>query len=146
MTLHYVTGSIFDSPAVNLVNPVNCVGVMGAGLALEFKKRFPGMFRRYQHQCAVGMLRPGNIHFHFDDMHRHILCATTKDHWKDPSKLEWVESCIETLARVGPIWGDIALPQLGCGKGGLSWTDVQPLVEHYLAPSSVNFYLYTPFV
>lgn len=142
MTLHYVTGSIFESKAVNLVNPVNCVGVMGAGLALEFKKRFPSIVGLYQYDCENQLLHPGGLRFYAAST-KNIVCAATKDHWRDPSTLEWVESCLVALVRCAPIWGDIALPQLGCGKGGLAWEDVRSLMEKHLSFSTSHFYVHT---
>ena len=141
MTVHYLTTSIFESPAVNLVNPVNCVGVMGAGLALEFKERFPDMFEKYKSDCDAGLLSPGCLRPYWS-MPKNIICATTKDHWRNPSQLDWVDACLACMAQIAPIWGNMGLPQLGCGRGGLDWRDVRPLVINRLATLPEHFYVH----
>ena len=141
MTVHYLTTSIFDSPAVNLVNPVNCVGVMGAGLAREFKNRFPQMFEAYKADCDAGLLTTGVVRPYWG-MEKNIICVATKDDWREPSRLGWVDLCLVGLANMAPIWGSIALPQLGCGHGGLRWPDVRPLVEDRLATLPQQFYVH----
>ena len=123
-------GSIFDSTAQVLVCPVNCVGVMGKGLALEFKKRWPDVYSEYREDC-MGEVRPGMAWWHGEDPY--IILAATKDHWRNPSRIEWVDECLSGIAYVGPRCGDsIAIPQLGCGCGGLDWADVWPLYEKHL--------------
>lgn len=125
-------GSIFDSTAQVLVCPVNCVGVMGKGLALEFKKRFPYQSERYIGLCRRNDVVPGGTY-----LAAGVIFAATKNHWKDPSLIEWVDTAL------GNIVGDmkyleptgarsIAIPQLGCGCGGLDWADVEPLYEKHL--------------
>jgi O-acetyl-ADP-ribose deacetylase (regulator of RNase III) len=118
-------GSIFDSRAQVLVCPVNCVGVMGKGLALEFKKRRAHACKDYfwacekEHMIAGDVLDCGNVWFAF-----------TKADWRNASKIEWIEKCLIAIAYMPPL--SIALPQLGCGCGGLDWADVWPLYEKHL--------------
>lgn len=124
-------GSIFDSTADVLVCPVNCVGVMGKGLALEFKRRWPDMYREYRKVCNDRWLRPGGVWLWRGTTDLIIATAATKNHWKDPSNEIWVECC---LRGIGDTLKDlsIALPQLGCGCGGLDWAEVWPLYEKHL--------------
>ena len=122
-------GSIFDSQAQVLVCPVNCVGVMGKGLALEFKKRFPLACRGYFTACEVHLLKPGHVL-----PQNNIVFAATKDHWIKPSEIAWVEKILARLAEAASdrVFDSIAIPQLGCGCGGLLWADVWPLYEKHL--------------
>ncbi len=125
-------GSIFDSRAQVLVCPVNCVGVMGKGLALEFKRRFPYQCDRYFGLCRSDMFIPGGTY-----LAAGVIFAATKKHWKDPSKIEWVDSALENIVGdmkyLEPTGArSVAIPQLGCGSGGLDWADVEPLYHKHL--------------
>ena len=125
--IRYVHGmDIFDHPpTVALVNPVNCRGVMGAGLALEFKKRYPAMFREYARKCKNGGLHPGMLHIWRGE--RTIVNLPTKFDWRNPAILVHVDIGLEVLS--GYIWSNgIAIPKLGCGLGGLHWPDVRALI------------------
>lgn len=124
-------GSIFDSTADVLVCPVNCVGVMGAGLALEFKRRWPEMFEWYQIQCQKRAMWVGSA-IYLDEFS--IMLCATKSHWKYPSKMRWVDNCLFDLVSIAmrDKITSIALPQLGCGCGGLDWAEVWPLYEKHL--------------
>ena len=133
-------GSIFDSTAQVLVCPVNCVGVMGKGLALEFKKRFPMQSDYYQLACRNKWLVPGIVLTVND-----IAFATTKNHWRNPSEIDDVDSCLVALrGDIESCGKSIALPQLGCGCGGLDWADVWPLYEKHLGglPVDVEVWIY----
>jgi hypothetical protein len=96
-----VSGNIFDSNADAIVNAVNCVGVMGKGLALQFKKRFPDNFKIYKESCAHQELRQGNV-LVYDrgelEKPRFIINFPTKDHWKQPSEIGYIDSGLESLA------------------------------------------------
>ena len=142
--IHFEQGDIFDSGAEALVNPVNCVGVMGAGLALEFKRRWPAYFAHYVAACRSGELRPGRIHEHWTNSEEKpdvIFSFPTKMDWQLPSCLEDVDAGLAALVvrftvsnkRFGsPGILSIAVPALGCGLGGLDWTEVEPLMVRYL--------------
>lgn len=126
-------GSIFDSTAEVIVVPVNCVGVMGAGLALEAKKRWPKESAEYVLACQSKSVGPGGVM-----KVGRLVFAATKVHWQFTSCLHYVETCLENIA--GWLHGDItwgvnsiALPQLGCGCGRLDWADVEPLVHKHLS-------------
>lgn len=139
MAIEYTTDSIFDTGADILVCPVNCKGVMGKGLALEFKRRFHEAEDQCKWFLSAGMLGPGRVGLSSQVPHGAgfvaILFAATKDHWRNPSKLEWVDSILDSIARFFPraLSQSIALPALGCGLGGLQWDNVRPLIERHLS-------------
>ena len=123
-------GSIFDADVQALVNPVNCVGVMGKGLALEFKKRFPKNYEFYKQCCYDGYLRPGIVINKLEN-DKMIFHFPTKDHWKDPSHLDYIRDGLPQLAGYLDNFNyeSVALPALGCGLGGLNMRDVLPLIH-----------------
>ncbi len=112
--------SIFDIPADAYVNTVNCIGVMGAGIALEFKNRYPKMFEHYKEQCLKHAIRPGDCYVYFDEEHQiYLLGMAVKDDWRHWSTLEWLESSIKSLKLI-ILENDIKsvnMP-LPCGKNG----------------------------
>lgn len=121
-------GNLFDSSAQVLVNPVNCVGVMGAGLAKEFKLRFPEIMGPYSRACQDTTLQLGGVMLLGTSGKFQVLLFPTKHHWRDSSRLEWVRAGLQstrTLLEKGGI-ESIALPRIGCGLGGLSWNEVRP--------------------
>lgn len=126
-------GSIFDSQADVLVCPVNCVGVMGKGLALEFKRRYPELLKRYQIECEAGALHGGGAEWLWC-AGVPVIVAATKNHWREPSNMRYVQNCIRAIRGIiaGRRLQSIAIPQLGCGCGGLDWADVWPLYEKHL--------------
>jgi O-acetyl-ADP-ribose deacetylase (regulator of RNase III) len=140
----YVKGNLFQSPAKVLVNTVNTVGVMGKGIALEFKRIYPDMFREYQGLCERGQLRIGTLHL-FKTPHKWVLNFPTKQHWRQPSRLEYVEQGLQTFSRLCIENGiaSAAFPPLGCGNGQLDYeTQVRPLMEKYLDPLSIPIFVY----
>lgn len=144
----YVKGDLFEAPAKVLVNTVNTVGVMGKGIALEFKRLYPEMFSRYQHFCETGQLTVGKLYL-FKTDHKWVLNFPTKKHWRTPSRLEYVEAGLKKFvcqyADIGIT--SIAFPALGCGNGELDYgTQVRPLMEKYLndIPIPVFIYLQRP--
>ena len=137
--IKYMEGNIFDSTAGILVNPVNCRGVMGGGLALEFKHRYPTMVRWYIMMCGLGSLRIGHPCLWYNvPIGPGVLCFPTKDHWKDPSELSYIESGLRDLvdnasgAYLMLGLNSIAFPKLGCGLGGLEWQVVKVVMETHL--------------
>jgi O-acetyl-ADP-ribose deacetylase (regulator of RNase III) len=144
-------GNIFESQADALVNPVNCDGYMGKGLALEFKKRFPEYFLPYKRACAAKKLKPGLLLFvqltiqpELVPQPPGVIMFPTKDHWKGRSRLEWIEQGLSNLQEHYKQWGlaSIAMPQIGAGLGGLKWEDVQPLIERYFRQEPVHLDVY----
>jgi O-acetyl-ADP-ribose deacetylase (regulator of RNase III) len=144
-------GNLLEAPAEALVNTVNTVGVMGKGIALQFRQAYPEMFRVYAKACKAGDVRLGKIHV-FDrggmtGGPRWIINFPTKKHWRAASHLGDVESglvdLVVTIRRLG--LRSIAIPPLGCGHGGLDWNDVRPRIESALAElSDVRVMLYAP--
>lgn len=131
--IRFLTGNLLDDDADALVNPVNCVGVAGKGLALAFKDRFPGNFKYYRFKCKDKIIRPGCLQSTVGkNMGKptYIINFATKDHWEDNSKIEWIESGLNDIKDVIEICKikSIAIPALGCGLGGLQWEDVKPLI------------------
>jgi O-acetyl-ADP-ribose deacetylase (regulator of RNase III) len=141
--LIYLKGDIFNSPAQVIVNTVNTVGVMGKGIALTFKQKYPDMFREYQGLCDRKLLEPGKL-FLWKKSQKWILLFPTKVHWRNPSKLEYIEQglkkFVDNWQRIGI--NSIAFPRLGCGNGNLDWNDVRPLMEKYLKSLPINIYIY----
>lgn len=127
-------GDILHSDAEALANTVNCVGIMGRGVALQFRKAFPDNFKFYEQACDRGEVRLGSM-LVFDRNRitgpRYIINFPTKQHWKSKSRLEDIEAGLKDLVRkVRQLHiHSIAVPPLGCGLGGLKWSDVRPRVE-----------------
>ena len=140
----YVRTNIFESRADVLVNTVNTVGVMGKGLAKEFKRIYPDMFDIYQGFCEDGTLTVGKLQV-YKTPNKWILNFPTKANWRSPSKIEYIEQglqkFVEHYARLGI--KSIAFPMLGCGNGGLSWEDeVKPLMEKYLNNLNIDIFIH----
>ena len=139
----YLKGDLFNSPAQVLVNTVNTVGVMGKGIALEFKKRYPEMFLKYQKVCADNSLDVGKL-FLWMGAGQWILLFPTKKHWRNPSQPEFIELGLKKFADNWQRLGieSIAFPRLGCGNGGLDWEVVRPIMEKYLKPLPIQVFIY----
>jgi len=131
--IRLIEDSLFSSSAQTLVNTVNCKGVMGAGIAKEFKRRWPRMFKVYRAACERGDIKIGYPLLCLM-RERWVLNFPTKDHWKRPSKLEYIERGLTSVIAHHEEWGieSIAFPQLGTTLGGLRWEDVWPLMKEYL--------------
>lgn len=128
----------------NIVVTVNCKGVMGAGVALEAKKLWPELAMRWREECLLCDKQAGKIYSYYP--YNRILLATTKNDYRQDSKLEWVEAILRELSIRG-FEADVAvgIPALGCGRGGLSWDKhVKDLTFDYLHNSKTNFVCYTP--
>lgn len=137
--LTLVTGDMFAMPARVRVNTVNCVGVMGKGVALAFKRRHPAMFEYYQKWCRAGMMVPGKLLVWQDDsalpgVAETIVNFPTKRHWRDNSRYEDIASGLAALRAFLETRGEdvVTLPALGCGHGGLDWGRVYPMIEDEL--------------
>lgn len=140
----YKTGDIFNSSAQVITNTVNCVGVMGKGLALVYKRKFPEMFSDYKAKCEKGEVKPGQPYLWEDDRVQ-VLNFPTKRHWKQNSILSDVEEGLKYLAQNYALMGisSLALPPLGCGLGALRWPDVKNLINKYLGDiEDLDVYVY----
>jgi O-acetyl-ADP-ribose deacetylase (regulator of RNase III) len=135
--IEYKTGNILDADVEALVNSVNCVGFMGRGIALQFKKAWPENFKAYAAACRRQEVQPGKM-FVFETGRitnpRYVINFPTKRHWRGKSRIEDIEAGLEALAEEIRRRGirSIALPPLGCGLGGLEWTEVRSRIEQVL--------------
>lgn len=136
--ISYRTGNLLDAKVEAIVNTVNTVGVMGKGIALMFKEAFPENFRLYELACKKEEVKIGHM-FVTENValegSRWIINFPSKKHWRQPSKLEWIVEGLQDLRHVIEDKGirSIALPPIGCGNGGLDWSDVRPKIEDALA-------------
>ena len=143
-------GNILKANAQALVNPVNCVGVSGKGLALQFRRAWPTNYLSYVMACKGGQLRPGRLHIFPTGRlgnPKWIINFPTKDDWRDKSKLIYVEAGLDALVAeclTNPI-ERVAIPPLGCGLGGLKWEDVKKLIrDRFTARQDITIELYIP--
>ncbi len=132
-----------------IVNPVNCVGVMGKGLALQFKQRYPAYYREYRDACINRMFTVGTVLLCFDRLGDHpvIVSFPTKKHWKETSKIEYIEDGLIALMNAINMHDidSIAIPALGCGDGGLAWADVEPRLYSMMHKMpEIKFEVYEP--
>ena len=141
--LRYIEGNIFESPAQTLVNTVNTAGAMGKGLARQFKRLFPEMFKSYQLLCESGELDVGKLWI-YQTANKWVQSFPTKKHWRRPSSIDYVEDGLRTFVNIYDRVriSSIAFPQLGCGNGELEWASVKPLMESYLKKLPIDVYIY----
>ncbi len=134
MAYKEVSGNIFNTKAMAIVNTVNCVGAMGKGIALDFKLRFPEMFKEYQRICFQHLLRPGQI-LPYKKTSPIILNFAIKDDWKDPSRVEWIEETLQKFVTNYKSLGitSIAFPWMGAMNGGLPLEIIKGLTRKYLS-------------
>lgn len=128
-------GEIFDIPADIRVNTVNCLGVMGAGVALAFKNRYPDMFKDYRRACLAGDIKPGRLHVWKNLEGEWIINFPTKLDWRDPSQYEYIEAGLKSLREFLTQYKNlkVVIPPLGCGLGGLDWNKVSIMIRESLA-------------
>ena len=135
-------GNMFDYPAQALVNPVNCVGVAGKGLALQFKRKFPMNYDWYASECDMRSMQVGRVLVHdFEayqesQIHRFIINFPTKTHWRQPSEYSYIwEGLGDMVASIEEHEiTSIAIPALGCGLGGLDWEVVEKMIFEVMEP------------
>lgn len=141
-----IKGDIFQSRAQTLVNTVNCVGVMGKGLALEFKNRFPGMYKDYVRRCKKGQVRLGEPYLFLQLEPHNILNFPTKGHWRSVSRLDDIVRGLRYLEMHYKDWKitSIAVPSLGCQLGQLDWKVVLPVLHEHLSRLEIPVELYIP--
>lgn len=140
-------GDVFKSKAQTLVNTVNCVGIMGKGIALEFKKRFPAMHEDYVRRCKAKKVKLGQPYLFRSLLPPWILNFPTKEHWRSVSKLEDIVRGLRYLERHYKEWGitSLAVPPLGCGEGQLEWRVVGPMLYRHLKRLDIPVELYAPY-
>ncbi|MFZ0545628.1 MAG: macro domain-containing protein, partial [Candidatus Promineifilaceae bacterium] len=140
----YVSGDLFQSPAQVLVNTVNTVGVMGKGIALDFKRLYPEMFEKYQKLCEAGKFSIGMLWL-YKSPNKWILNFPTKKHWRQPSHIGYIEAGLKKFVDTYDKMGihSIAFPPLGCGNGQLDFaSQVRPLMEQYLRNLPIEVFIY----
>ena len=140
----YVKGNLFQSPAQVLVNTVNTVGVMGRGIALEFKRLFPEMYHQYRELCERGQFQVGTLWL-YKSPNKWVLNFPTKKHWRNPSRVEYIEAGLQKFASSYATLGihSVAFPALGCGNGQLDFeTQVKPLMKKYLRQLPIEVFVY----
>jgi O-acetyl-ADP-ribose deacetylase (regulator of RNase III) len=146
----FTQGNLLDSKVDAVVNTVNTVGVMGKGIALMFKERFPENFAAYEAACKAGEVKVGRMFVSSGvelEGPRWIINFPTKQHWRQPTKLEWISSGLADLKNVirEKNIRSIAIPPLGCGNGGLDWSEVRPMIEAALDElKDVDVLVYEP--
>lgn len=132
--IKYTNGDILKSKAKVLVNPVNCVGVMGAGLAAQFKGKMPAMFKEYEKACADGEVEIGKCHYWYNKKTKQWVCNfPTKEHWLEPSFYTHIVMGLQNLVEFlnENDLKSVAIPRLGCGLGGLEWQHVNKMICDY---------------
>ena len=150
MMIELMRGDIIKQDAEALVNTVNCVGVMGRGIALQFRKAFPDNYKAYRAACKRKEVQPGRMFV--SDLNRMInprliINFPTKRHWKGKSRLEDIRDGLKDLVAVLEHYEvqSVAIPPLGCGLGGLDWDEVRPLIKEALsALPNLQVYLFEP--
>jgi len=147
--IKFLQGDLLESNADALVNTVNTVGVMGKGIALQFKHRFPNNYKVYKEACKKGVLQIGQMLVVKENTlngDRFIINFPTKTHWRSPSQVEYISRGLIALKEVLMQYQikSIALPPLGCGNGGLNWDVVKPLIIEAFTGVGTDVYVYEP--
>jgi len=148
--IRYSKGDLLQAPVEALVNAVNTVGVAGKGIALQFRKSFPSNYQVYTKGCKEGKVQVGKVFVHDrgkDTQPRYIVSFPTKVHWRDASKLEYIEKGMVDLVRFIRERNitSVAIPALGVGNGGLDWEAVRVLIEKALQEiPKVEAWVYLP--
>lgn len=142
----FTKGDMFETPADIRVNTVNCVGVMGAGVALAFKTKYPAMFKEYKRECKAGNLKPGKLFIWKNLFGETVVNFPTKRHWNEPSRYEDIESGLTALHKFLSKEGNVkvTLPALGCGHGGLNWDNISKSIVKYLGNLEATIYVFEP--
>lgn len=139
----YLDGTVFNAPVKTYVNTVNCAGIMGAGIALEFKLRYPEMFNDYVNKCQLKQMKVGvpRIFEYSEDIW--IMNFPTKGHWRYPSKMIWIEEGLKYFVENYKKRNieSIAFPKLGTSNGGLEWEEVKALMDKYLGNLDIDVYI-----
>lgn len=149
MPVKHIYGNIFNTKCHTIVNTVNCVGVMGKGIALVHKLRYPQMYLEYKEHCKNKLITLGSLWLYTKQVNAPwILSFPTKFHWKYPSKMEWIEQGLQKFVDTFEIKGitSIAFPLLGTHNGGLDTNEVKLLMDKYLnrCPIDIEIYDYDP--
>ena len=149
MAIRIKNGDILKAPVEAIVNPINTVGVMGAGLARQIRERYPDHYAAYREACRRGEVRIGRMFVHDRGegaRPRIIIGFPTKTDWRLPSKMEYIQAGLEDLVRVVREHGirSIAVPALGAGLGGLDWRVVRPVILRALSGVEADVWVFEP--
>jgi O-acetyl-ADP-ribose deacetylase (regulator of RNase III)/uncharacterized protein YwgA len=150
--IQYITGNILDSNAQALVNTVNTMGVMGKGIALQFKKAYPNNYKAYEKASKNEEVKVGKMFVTLDSNtttgERVIINFPTKKNWRKPSEYKYIEDGLDNLVEVinTKQIKSIAIPPLGAGNGGLNWEKVKKLIEQKLGHLNIDIHVYEPTV
>lgn len=146
-----VQGNLLEQNDIDaIVNTVNCVGVMGKGIALQFKKKWPANFKAYADACKASQVKPGHMFiYHAGALAtpKYVVNFPTKDHWRGKSRIEFIQDgLVDLVEQIKALRiSSIAIPPLGCGNGGLDWQQVKPLIEQaFTAIPEVEVRLFEP--
>lgn len=142
----YTKGNILESKLHMITCPVNTKGVMGKGLALDFKKTFPGLAEAYAKACEMETCRVGRPWIYRVNDAKAVLCFPTKADWRKPSTYQFIEYGLLGMVQLH-LQGElhsVALPPLGCGLGGLEWAKVKPMIESFLGDLPITIHVYEP--
>lgn len=148
--IQFVTGNLLESTAEALVNTVNTVGVMGKGIALQFKKQFPGNYKAYEKACKNKEFSTGELLITEEESllggKKTIINFPTKTDWRKPSEYSYIETGLKELVKIIQERNikSIAIPPLGAGNGGLDWNKVKLLIENHLSEIDSDIYIYQP--
>ncbi|MBG9587220.1 type II toxin-antitoxin system antitoxin DNA ADP-ribosyl glycohydrolase DarG [Cytobacillus firmus] len=147
--IEYRKGNLLEDSSEALVNTVNTVGVMGKGIALQFKQAFPEVFREYEKACKKSEVKTGEMHVVETNSlvgPRYVINFPTKQHWKEKSRMSYIVEGLKDLVRVVRELNiqSIAIPPLGCGNGGLEWSVVKPLIEKAFQDLPLDVHVYEP--
>lgn len=142
MPIEYQTGDLFTTSAQALAHGCNCKGVMGAGIALAFRRRYTGMFNGYRSMCLNGNFQPGDYFAYSAPDGKIILNLATQVYPGACAKVEWIESALTKVLEDLPNLKTIALPQIGAGLGGLDWEDVKDMLERLANKTETLFIVY----
>lgn len=145
MAINQINGNIFNSKCQTIVNTVNCVGVMGKGIALVHKLRYPKMYEEYKQHCKNKLIKTGSLWlYNKQENSPWVLSFPTKFHWKYPSKIEWIEQGLQKFVDTYEKRGitSIAFPLLGTHNGGLDTNKVRKLMTEYLGKCNIDIEIY----
>lgn len=148
MIVSEIKEDILSSKVQTLVVPVNTVGAMGKGLALDFRNKFKGLYPAYRKACDTDVFKREGL-FTFDTgnaLSQKVLCFPTKQHWRVPSRLDWILQGLDILANEYRQHGitELAIPAIGCGLGSLNWDDVYNMIHEILGPIELPVTIHLP--
>ena len=142
MAIKFIKGDIFKSRCEVITVTVNCIGVMGAGIARTCKELYPKTYRQYRQKCRIGQYKPGKPIL--TNVDRPILLFPTKNHWRNGSQYKWIQEGLERIRQNAHCFNSIAIPPLGCGHGGLDWNRVKSMIQKELGSLDKHIEVYEP--